>query len=130
MADTGWYARRLGGQQTLPPQNPNPNYPPTYQPTAPPPGPPPNQYQQPQPVGPGGQPLPEGQIPIMDAVQMWRGGPAHRTDPHPCPSCGGQHYYSRTQGPSRGPAPAPMCFDCGYNGMFDQGDPAIWGSAG
>lgn len=122
----GWYARHLGGGTQAPPAPPqqNPNYPPAYQPSQPPPvAPPPTMTQQ-------GQALPPGQMPLIDAVQMWRGGPAHRTDPHPCPQCGGDHYYSRTQGPSRGPAPAPMCFDCGYNGMFDQGDPSTWGATG
>jgi hypothetical protein len=31
-----------------------------------------------------------------------------------CPGCGGNNYFSRSQGVVRGPAPAPSCFDCGY----------------
>jgi hypothetical protein len=60
---------------------------------------------------------------------QWQGGEAHKRESHPCPQCNGGHYFSRTNGPSRGPAPAPMCYDCGYNGMFIQGDPAVWQGA-
>jgi hypothetical protein len=121
--DDGWWARRLGNPPAPQQQS---SYPPTqYQPMAAPTYAP----QQPQyaPQGqPQQQPVPPGQMNVMDAIQRWQGGPAHRTDPYPCPACGSMHYFSRVNGPSRGPAPAPICYSCGYNGLFSQGDPAVW----
>lgn len=66
---------------------------------------------------------------FMQMASMWRGGPAMKSDPGGCPECGSPRFYSRAKTVSRGPAPAPHCFDCGFNGMFDQGDPATWGAA-
>jgi hypothetical protein len=128
--DKGWWDRALGRA----PAQPRPVQPQAYQPQpqpqqAPPPGypqqgyqPPPQQYQQPQPVINN----------IHDAVGamgMWQGGEAARTETHRCPQCGGGHFYSRAQGARRGPPPAPLCFDCGYNAMFDQGDPTNYAGA-
>lgn len=122
-SDSDWWARRLNGQ---PQQRQTPIY---QQPQYP-------QYQQPQypqhPQAPTSQPqqpmrvTPEN---LYDAAMQWQGGEAHRREVQPCPQCGGGHYFSRVNGPSRGPAPSPMCFDCGYNGMFIQGDPATWQGA-
>lgn len=85
-----------------------------------PPGP---QYQAPQQPP---QVTPEN---FFTLAQFWTGGEAHAKERTPCPQCGGQHYFSRAHQVSRGPAPAPMCADCGYNGMFVQGDAAVWQSA-
>lgn len=117
--DNDWWSRRLGNQQ--PQQTPiyqQPQAPQQYQQQAP-------QYtQQPQPQ----QPRVTAEN-LYDAAMTWQGGQATRTETQSCPNCGGGHYFSRTNGPSRGPAPAPMCYDCGYNGMFTQGDPAVWQGA-
>lgn len=115
--DSDWWARRLGNPQQQPPP------PAIYQtPTAP-------VYTQ-APQAPQVQQeirvTPEN---LFDAAMMWQGGQAARTEIYPCPQCGGGHYFSRSNGPSRGPAPAPMCYDCGYNGMFVQGDPSVWQGA-
>ena len=65
------------------------------------------------------------------AMQQWRGGKAHKIDAEPCPECGSNNYYSRTgEGARRGPPPAPHCFQCGYNGMFTQGQQSTWQGGG
>lgn len=115
-SDPNWYARRLGS-----PQPQRSSYPPTQSAA-------PATTYTPQQTPQGGQGVREVDT-IYEAAQYWRGGEAHRTETNSCPRCGGQHYYSRSQGIARGPVPAPMCFDCGYNGMFDQGDPSTWGAA-
>ena len=127
MNNTDWYARRLQ-QQAPPPQQRQqvPYYPPQA----------PNQYVQPQPT-PGQHQMPPQTPPpgsvnhnnFMQMASMWRGGPAMRADPGGCPECGSPRFFSRKQAVSRGPEPAPRCFDCGYaGGLFTQGDPATWGA--
>jgi hypothetical protein len=65
---------------------------------------------------------------LFDVARFWKGGQAHKVDRQPCPQCGSPQFYSRTQGIRRGPPPAPHCYNCGYNGgLFDQGDPTMWG---
>ena len=124
-SDSGWWSRKLGTPQQ---QQQTPIYPQQQYP----------QYQQPQqqppmhPQAPQAQPQQQFRVTpenLYEAAMMWQGGPAARTETQACPQCGGGHYFSRTNGPSRGPAPAPMCYDCGYNGMFIQGDPGNWQSA-
>jgi hypothetical protein len=122
--DAGWWSRKLGTpQQQQTPIYPQQQYP-QYQ-----------QQPQQQPVHPQApQAQPQQQMKVtpanlFEAAMTWQGGPAARTETQSCPQCGGGHYFSRTNGPSRGPAPAPMCYDCGYNGMFIQGDPGNWQSA-
>lgn len=115
-----WYARRLArarSEAPAPRQQPQ-AYAPAYRQQAPPPG-----YMP--------RPAPESVRTTIDnlwgQMQAWRGGAAHRIDPHPCPNCGGNQYFSRTGAEvRRGPPPAPHCFDCGYNGMFEQGLAASW----
>jgi len=65
---------------------------------------------------------------LYQAMGHWHGGKAHKIDREPCPECGSNQYYSRTEGVRRGPPPAPHCYNCGYNGMFQQGDPTTWGA--
>ena len=58
---------------------------------------------------------------------LWTGGEGTATERNLCPQCGSHHYFSRAKGNLRGPAPAPMCYTCGFNGMFDQADSGAWG---
>jgi len=58
----------------------------------------------------------------------WHGGQAHKVDTDPCPRCGSNQFFSRINGKTRGPEPAPHCYNCGYNGMFDQGMASSWGA--
>lgn len=56
-------------------------------------------------------------------------GEGNKTERTPCPKCGSMHFFSKTNEVRRGPAPAPQCMTCGYNGLFEQGDAAAWQSA-
>ena len=129
MSDSDWWARRLGrapqqqqpqARQQAPVYHQQPsNYPPVQQ----------RQYQQPQ--APQYQQSPNIRVTpdnLYEATQYWQGGEAHRKEIYSCPQCGGGHFFSRSSQVSRGPAPAPMCYDCGYNGMFQQGDPSNYSS--
>lgn len=123
--DNDWWSRRLGTPQQQQPQQQTPIYPqPQY----------PQQQAHPQSPQYNPHPAPQQQIRVTpenlyEAAMHWQGGEATRTETQSCPKCGGNHYYSRSGGVSRGPSPAPMCFDCGFNGMFTQGDPAVWQGA-
>lgn len=113
---------QVRGQQVAPQQRQQ-YQPQQYQPYAPQPQyQPPPQYEQPQ------QRPPVTIANLWDAMQVWnKGGQAHKIDREPCPQCGSNQFYSRTSGARRGPPPAPHCYNCGYNGMFEQGDPTTWG---
>lgn len=120
MSDSSWYARKFGGQRQQPQQRPPPGYVP-------------GGYQQNQQVAQ--QQIAQQQAPpppvtidnLWGAMTTWRGGKAHKIDSEPCPQCNSPRYYSRTgEGTRRGPPPAPHCFDCGYNGMFEQGMASSW----
>jgi hypothetical protein len=114
-----WYARRLARARTQAPvggQVPAPR--PAYQQQRPPPGyiPQPDHTSAPVTIDN-----------LWGAMQVWRGGKAHKVDPDPCPQCGSNQYFSRTGSEiRRGPPPAPHCFSCGYNGMFEQGLASSW----
>lgn len=131
MADNGWWSRNLGGQQSAPqrPVGPPQQYqPPMHQvpPQYPQGAPQQPQYpQQPQQQFNPSQIKVTGQN-LYEAAQYWQGGEATRTETNPCPRCGSPHFFSRAKNVSRGPAPAPTCYTCGFNGMFEQGDPAVW----
>lgn len=65
--------------------------------------------------------------------KYWRGGEGMKTEGHlGCPNCGtttGYTAYSGQSGLSAGVAgnrPRPHCFECGYNGLFSQGEQANW----
>jgi len=67
------------------------------------------------------------EIPITEAIasNRWKGGEGARetrTTGH-CPNCGSNNYFSRSADKkmtaSGMMAPAPHCFACGHNGMFD-----------
>jgi predicted RNA-binding Zn-ribbon protein involved in translation (DUF1610 family) len=63
---------------------------------------------------------------LYEMAGHWHGGKAHQVDTQPCPNCGSNQFFSRSQGIRRGPPPAPHCYNCGYNGLFEQGDMATW----
>lgn len=127
-----WYARHFG-RGTQQPQT-RPTYPQARQ----------DQQQQQVPMQYVGRTVPQQQQPpagyqppgtirvtmdnLWDAMQNWRGGPAHKTDPYPCPNCGSNNFSSRATSIMRGPPPAPHCFDCGFNGLFEQGLQSTWQS--
>jgi predicted RNA-binding Zn-ribbon protein involved in translation (DUF1610 family) len=121
-----WWARKLGRQDAPPPTPQARNLPPGYQP----------QPQYPQQVPQQPQQFDPNQVRVTTEnlfamAGQWQGGPAHRTETQPCPQCGGNQFFSRATGMSRLPAPAPHCYNCGYNGLFQQGEMSNWeGAAG
>lgn len=110
-----WWNKKLKGEKPTP----QPNYPNPAQysnrPVAQP-------QQQQAPV----QELPSnGQITMGAAIRNWKGGEAMRREGDMrCPSCGSRNVFSRTgKGANSmilGAAPAPHCFDCGWNGLYEQ----------
>lgn len=57
------------------------------------------------------------------------GGERQRKDGNvTCPSCGGHYVFSRAKGNiHNGAEPAPRCYECGWNGLYEQGDSSNWG---
>ena len=121
-SDSGWWARNAPAQ----PQSRQAPVAPYQQPAPPQP-----QYQPQHPQQGYQQPQPQVSVDnIIEAVAAWQGGEATRNETTCCPSCGGDHYFSRAQGAHRGPPPAPMCYACGFTGLFQQGDPSVWQAGG
>lgn len=136
MSTPDWYRTKLAQMRG---QTPAPR--PTYQdhyhgsfpvpggPGSPTQGVPPQRPQQPQDFNPN-QALPPGSIGIHDfpnVMKFWRGGKARKLNPEPCPECGSSNFVEN-YGARRGPQPAPHCWNCGYNGLFEQGLPSTWGA--
>ena len=72
-------------------------------------------------------------ITMGEAIRLWKGGEAQRRDGGlSCPDCGSNNVYSRTgRGANsmvNGAQPAPRCFECGWNGLYDQASQASWNS--
>jgi hypothetical protein len=120
-----WFQRRMEQEQGGPIPEPRPSVINTH----------PQAYQQ----GNLPAPSPAARQAAVDVEQMehtpenvkllmnyWTGGEGTKTETTRCPACGGDHYFSRASGTMRGPAPAPMCYSCGYNGMFEQADQSTW----
>ena len=137
MADSsGWWASKLGHA----PQQPNMRqqpvaYPPQGYPQAPPGYPPAPQQGYPPQGYPQQQQIDTSQIQVTpenlaELTKLWQGGEATKTETTPCPKCGSPHYFSRSNRVSRLPAPAPTCYTCGYNGLFEQADAATWQAGG
>ena len=139
MSDASWYQRAIArARNTEPQQQQRPT---AYQ------QPPPQQWDQtrvsPQqqfvtsPQGPVPTSTKLGQASTSDLLQMQAAtgqatpGVAHQLNPNGCPNCGANLFYEKlTKGPRRGPEPAPHCFTCGYNGLFEQGLEGNWAGSG
>ena len=136
MSAADWYARKLGRgapaapvapRTSTPPTGPAPWAPQPYQPT--PQQGTPYQAQQPE--------VHESEVTPGEGSwfqQMAQRGAAGKNTPtkkakeiYTCPNCGSNNFFTRASTASRGPAPAPLCTECGYNGMFEQfgNQPAI-----
>lgn len=123
-----WWANKLNSQQprgiTIQPQ---PVQAPQPQPQAPqPPAAPPVPVLD-------EQRNPNDEVSMGDALRLWKGGEAHRTEGHlACPSCGSATGYTAYSGMSAGGArvngqqPRPHCFECGYNGAYSQALESNW----
>jgi len=70
------------------------------------------------------------QVSMGEALRLWEGGEAHRREGGlSCPECGSLTGYTNYSGGSSrvaGHAPRSHCFECGYNGAYQQGDQANW----
>ena len=73
------------------------------------------------------------EINMSDAMRLWRGGEAHRTEGSmACPACGSATGYTAYSGMGaagarvNGQQPRPHCFECGYNGSYSQGMESNW----
>ena len=70
---------------------------------------------------------PTGQTDMGTAIRTWKGGEAHRREGSlSCPRCGSKNVFSRANGGSLGHSPAPRCFECGWNGLYEQADQTSW----
>lgn len=122
-SDSGWWARHTGQQQ------PQQQIPYAFQQQAAQQAPQQPQQFQPQ-VPQAPQPQQQPQVTIENftkAMNLWQGGEATRYETQRCPSCGSNHYFSRSQSggvinmnTGKQSAPSPMCFDCGYNSVHHQ----------
>jgi hypothetical protein len=137
VSSSDWYARKLGGarrptgyQANLPPTGPPQQFtqPQTYQP----------QHPQPVPYGQEYQPVTSQRPDNATWQAMSSEDKAAAMVRHPewwsdkqatvkagevfrCPSCGSNDFFTRQKmGSAMGQAPAPHCFSCGYNGMYEQ----------
>ena len=143
MSDTAsWYQRKVAqmrGQQPAPqpyqaranPGMPPQQWAPTVQSVQAPVQPVQQQYVQPQPQTYDEMAKQEGVslsnlLDVQRATGVAKPGKGARLNPDPCPECGKNLFYSDLGTKRRGPSPAPHCFNCGYNGLFEQGLPASW----
>jgi hypothetical protein len=74
---------------------------------------------------------PNEQTTMGEAIRSWKGGEAHRKEAgNTCPECGSSNVFSRmAKGAGsgiNGNHPAPRCYECGWNGLYDQGIQANW----
>ena len=108
-----WWARKMGGAPTTPQRQ------------QPPAGPLQGEerytYQQAPP------PQTNGEIQLTmenfgQALGHWKGGEGRRNSTT-CPQCGTDNLFRRKVGAQEA---APLCYHCGFNGMYQQGDPANW----
>ena len=125
-----WFAQRLGGGAPQQQQAPQQHYQPQQQ--YPPSTPQVPQYVVQQPVQQYVevdeayrqsvlQQVRDKILPFSAAAALWRGGKGVKTETESCPECGGNKYFTRRTLRTRsGAYPAPICDDCGYNGMFEQ----------
>ena len=67
---------------------------------------------------------------FSEALQrgMTKGGEAARNAMN-CPECGSGNVFTRAKGNMQnGASPAPRCYECGWNGLYDQGQQGSWTS--
>lgn len=68
-----------------------------------------------------------GETTMGTAIRSWSGGEGHRLDGGlTCPRCGSKNIFSRANASMSGISPAPRCFECGWNGKYEQADQSSW----
>ena len=127
-----WWSRRLTNspQPTRPaPQSTPPSTPPLRFPVQVPTTPQPAQQSRQQVLDE--QRAPTDQINMSDAIRLWKGGEAMRKEGNmSCPECGSHNVFGRSTRASNttvgGKSPAPRCFECGWNGLYNQAIEGSW----
>ena len=74
----------------------------------------------------------QAQITMGEALRLWKGGEAAKKQGNvTCPDCGSGNVFTRSSRAAstniQGNSPAPRCFECGWNGMYDQASQTSWG---
>lgn len=128
-----WWSKKLSGQR------PTPSRPVTTPPTTPPiriPQPQQESVSPPPPQQQGGKQLADpsqpanAEVSFSQALRNWSGGEASRNN-LTCPDCGSIYVFTRTgRGTGtmvNGATPAPRCYECGWNGLYDQASQGNWG---
>jgi len=74
----------------------------------------------------------QAQITMGEALRLWKGGEAAKKQGDvTCPECGSPNVFTRSSRAAstsiQGKSPAPRCFECGWNGMYDQASQSSWG---
>lgn len=74
---------------------------------------------------------PQEEVTMGEAIRLWKGGEAAKKQGNMvCPECGSPHVFVRTAKGGNttinGKSPAPRCFECGWNGLYDQGQQSSW----
>lgn len=131
-----WWSKKLSGEKPTPQRNyaTPPTSPPLRIPMSPTTTPAQTPMQAPQ---QGHQNLadpnkpPNAEVSFSEAMRNWQGGEAMRKEGNmTCPDCGSIYVFSRTgrgAGTTRnGFSPAPRCYECGWNGMYDQASQGNW----
>lgn len=121
-----WWSKKLAGEKptvnrtTHPPVQAPMNFPPSQPMQAP------AHVQNPN-VSMDNQPQPES---FSEGLRMGitKGGEAMRKDGNlTCPDCGSTYVFSRSKGNTHnGASPAPRCYECGWNGLYDQASQSSW----
>lgn len=76
---------------------------------------------------PSTQSDPTGETNMGSAIRSWKGGEAHRREGSlTCPRCRSKNVFNRSNGGTLGHSPAPRCFECGWNGLYEQADQTSW----
>ena len=118
MGSADWYARKLGRAPTAPAA------PTSYPATAAPLQAVPQQYVTPGSTPPVAPVPVDGQSNMGEAITRWQGGEGTKTEVDRCPRCDSPNYFSRRSGalttPNGRMTPAPHCYDCGHNGLWEQ----------
>ena len=137
-----WWAKKLGSDKPQPQfgitvrEQPPQSVPEPVQPQPQQVQPAPAPQQSPAPQPPGRQKVldpnrhGQEQVNMGEALRLWEGGEAQRKEGGlSCPECGSLTGYTNYSGGSSrvaGHTPRSHCFECGYNGHFQQGDQANW----
>lgn len=131
-----WWAKRLSNNPRPQPTNTQstpPSSPPLRFPVQVPTSPQPVQQPQDRQQVLDENRAPTDQISMGDAIRLWRGGEAMRREGNmTCPDCGSSNVFGRSSRASNttiaGKAPAPRCFECGWNGIYNQAIEGSWGT--